>query len=153
MSYEVDNEQYVALSLGPSVSAFKLKGSTQQAAAPRAVPAGRGGGPARAEETTEIETGTIVQSADRGVGRRVALDEHAFNPLRARVPIKTWIYFTNNGSDTHTVVASDGSFSVGPLKAGESTAVQFQTPGTTVRYFCKEHPWAIGEIQIVAEQK
>jgi plastocyanin len=153
MTYEVDGEQYVAVSMGTAVFAFKNGGTLPQQAPPRGGGGGgRGGGPgggaaARGQETDEIETGTLVQSAERGVGRRYAVDEHAFNPLRARVKANTWLTFTNNGSIPHTIVANDGSFNTGTLKTAESTGVKLVKPGT-YRYACKEHPWAIGELTV-----
>ncbi len=147
MSYEVDGEQYVALSMGPSVFAFKIGGTLPQGTAPRAP----GRAAPRSEPTNEIETGTLVQSADRGVGKRYVMDEHTFAPMRARVAPNTWLNFTNNGSLTHTIVAMDGSFTVGPLKPAESMAIQIARPGT-IRYQCKEHPWAIGELVVAVEQ-
>jgi quinohemoprotein ethanol dehydrogenase len=153
MSYEVDGEQYVALSMGTALFAFKLGGTLPQQKPPaggggRGGRGGPGGAAARGEETDEIETATLVQSAERGVGRRYAMDDHAFNPLRARVKADTWLTFTNNSiAETHTITALDGSFTVGPLKVAESTAVKLVKPGT-YRYTCKEHPWAVGELTV-----
>ena len=76
MSYEVDNQQYIAVAMGTALWTFKLDGTIEPQAAPRAFAPARGAG----EETSQIETATLVQSADRGVGRRYAVDEHAFNP-------------------------------------------------------------------------
>jgi alcohol dehydrogenase (cytochrome c) len=142
-SYEVDGEQHVALAMGTALFAFKLGGTLQPGTAPR--PGGRVA--ARGEETNEIETATLVQSADRGVGSRYAMDEHAFNPVRARVKADRWLTFVNNGSETHTIAALDGSFSVATLKTAESASVKIAKAGT-YRYACKEHPWAVGEVTV-----
>jgi plastocyanin len=88
-----------------------------------------------------------VQSADRGVGKRYAVDEHAFNPPRARVVAGTTVTFVNNGLMTHTVVAQDGSWSTGPLALAESGHVRFDKAGTYT-YACKDHPWAMGELRV-----
>jgi alcohol dehydrogenase (cytochrome c) len=142
MSYEVDGEQYIALSMGTALWAFKLGGTLGPQPA-RAV----GRGPAPATETSEIETATLVQSADRGVGRRYAVDEHAFNPPRARARAGTVVRFVNNGLIAHTVTAADRSWTTGTLALAETGYVRFDKPGT-YRYACVEHPWAIGELTI-----
>jgi alcohol dehydrogenase (cytochrome c) len=142
MTYEVDGEQYVALSMGTALFAFKSGGTLPQQPAPRV-----GRGAARAEETRAIETATLVRSADRGVGSRYAMDEHAFNPVRARAKTNQWITFINNGSLTHTITALDSSFSTPTLKVAESASIKLLRPGT-YRYACKEHPWAVGELTI-----
>lgn len=142
MSYEVAGEQYVALSMGTALWAFKLGG----AVGPQ--PAIRGGrGVIRGQETNLIETATLVQSADRGVGRRYAVDEHAFNPTRARAKAGTIVSFVNNGLMTHTVAALDGSWSTGPLTLGETGYIKLDKPGTHT-YACKDHPWARGELTV-----
>jgi len=157
VTYEVDGEQYVALSMGPVMWAFKLGGTlTPQPAPSRA--AGGGGGPGGeggpgggagggGRQTDEIETATLVQSAERGVGNRYALDEHAFNPARARVKAGTRVSFVNNGRLTHTIVAQDGSWTAGTLKMAQSGFVTFNKPGTLL-YQCKEHPWAMGQVTV-----
>jgi alcohol dehydrogenase (cytochrome c) len=151
MSYEVDGEQYVALSMGTALWAFKL-GGTLKPSAPLQTAAGggrggRGGIAARGEPTDKIETASLVQSADRGVGTRYAIDEHAFNPSRARVAVGTTVTFINNGLVPHTVTAQDGSWTTGPLTLGESGYIKFDKPGT-IPYMCKDHPWAMGELTV-----
>src|SRR5439155_18456064 len=97
MSYEIDGEQYVALSMGPVLWSFKTGGMLAPQPAPRVTDAGgRGGRGAAGQETDEIETASLVQTADRGVGHRYAMDEHAFNPTRARVKVGTRVTFVNN---------------------------------------------------------
>jgi quinohemoprotein ethanol dehydrogenase len=143
MSYEADGQQYIAVAMGTSLWAFKLNGTIEPLPAPRVFAPARGAG----EETRQIETASLVQSADRGVGRRYAVDEHAFNPVRARVKAGTYVTFMNNGQMTHTVTAADGSWTTGALKSAESAYVKFDKAGT-FRYSCKEHPWAIGELTV-----
>jgi alcohol dehydrogenase (cytochrome c) len=156
MSYEVDGEQHIAVAMGTALFAFKLGGAPAPQPAAQAGGTGRGGAAAgrgrggvapRGTETDQIETATLVQSADRGVGQRYALDEHAFSPLRARAKANEWITFVNNGAISHTIVALDGSFQTGQLKMAESMSIKVAKPGT-YRYACKEHPWAVGELTI-----
>lgn len=143
-SYEVDGEQHIAVVMGSALWAFKLNGTLGQQPAPRA--GGRVAVPS--EPTDQIETASLVQSADRGVGARYAFDEHAFNPLRARVQAGTYFSFVNNGQMTHTVAALDGSFTTPPIRMAETAYVKIDKPGT-YRYACKDHPWAVGEITVV----
>jgi PQQ-dependent dehydrogenase (methanol/ethanol family) len=146
-TYEIDGEQYLALATGTALWAFKLGGTVGPQPAPKGGPGGGfgGGGGGAGQETDEIETGTWVQSADRGVGRRMALDEHAFSPTRARVMAGTRVTFVNNGRLAHTVTAEDGSWSTGSIASAQSGYVTLAKPGT-YWYVCKEHPWAMGQI-------
>lgn len=147
-TYEVDGEQHVALTLGPEVWAFKLGGAIPARPAPRAVVAGAGpGGPV--EDATDIETASLVQTSVLTAGRRYALDEYAFRPLRARVAPGVRVTFINNGTFAHTIVARDGSWSVSRIAPGEQGTVSFDRPGTYT-YICKEHPWSIGQIVVAA---
>ena len=143
MAYEVDGEQYIAVAMGTSLWSLKLGGSLTPRPEPPAI---TNRGP-QSEPASMIETATLVQSADRGVGRRFAIDEHAFNPVRARIKAGDYITFMNNGSIPHTVTGLDGSWTAGTLKQAESNQVKFDKPGT-YRYSCKEHPWAVGELTV-----
>ena len=154
-SYEIDGEQYVAMASGETVWALKLGGSQRapatlqtiampsaasQAASPRARPSVEFKG-------AEVQTATLIEAPNRGVGTRWAVDEHMFNPLRVRVPAGMRVRFVNNGTLTHTVAAEDGSWTTGPLQAAQTGYATIGTPGT-YRYVCKEHPWASGHIVV-----
>ena len=142
MTYVAGGEQYVALAMGPELWAFKLGGTLPEADAPP------GGGRRSAErETNEIMTSTLVQSAERGVGNRYAVDEHAFNPPRVRVPAGTTVTFVNSGDITHTVTAQDASWTTGPLLRAQSGYVRLERAGTFT-YHCEDHPWAMGQITV-----
>jgi glucose dehydrogenase/plastocyanin len=141
-TYEIDGEQYVAVPSGQLMWAFKLGGTVTPEPAPKVPPRG-----IPIQDATEVETGTLYQSQSGNFGRRWAVDEHTFNPLRARLKAGTRMRFMNNGHDVHSIVAEDGAWSVGPLRSAQSRTVAFDKPGT-YRYHCKEHPWAIGEIVV-----
>jgi outer membrane protein assembly factor BamB len=143
-TYEVDGTQYVAVAMGAELWAFALDGTVPQQPA-RTVQ----GPPAAAGVVTEeIETATLMQVSFGGaVGRRYALDEHAFNPGRARVKAGTRVMFVNNGRIRHALAARDGSWTSGPLPPAKSYYVGFDAPGTYL-YHCTEHPWAIGQVTV-----
>jgi plastocyanin len=136
-SYEIDGEQYIAVSAGPLLWAFKLGGQVPAQAGFKAT-----GALPPPQQALMIETSTLVTGSENN-GRRYAMDEHAFNPGRAGV--KGFVRFLNNGTMTHTIVAEDGAWTVGPLKPAQQGGVAFSKPGTYT-YHCKEHPWAIGQL-------
>ena len=95
-----------------------------------------------------METGTLVENPSWSYGgRRNALNEHAFNPVRTRVAAGDRLRFQNNGEVAHTVAARDGSWTTGTLAPAMSVYVTFDQAGTFL-YHCEEHPWAIAEITV-----
>lgn len=149
MTYDVDGDQYVAIAQGPTLWSFKVGGTVPPQPVNRTTStAGGGGRGGRTQETNEIETATLVSTAERGVGHRFAMDEHAFSPVRAQVKVGTRVSFVNNGRLDHTVVAQDGSWTAGTLKSGQTGYVTFSKPGT-YGYLCKDHPWATAEVIVV----
>ena len=150
ISYEVDGRQYIAAPFERALWAFALDGDV-----PARGPAVPGeiddlvrwiGPPPR--ETDLVETGTLVENPSWSYGGpRNALNEHAFNPLRARVTAGDRLRFLNNGEMAHRVSARDGSWSTGTLAPGMSVYITFDEPGTFL-YHCEIHPWAIGEITV-----
>ncbi|MXY23384.1 MAG: PQQ-binding-like beta-propeller repeat protein [Acidobacteria bacterium] len=148
-AYELDGEQFIAIAMGRELWAFGLGGAV---AARGEVPADPWAdlppsGPAL-RRTEAIETATLLENPSWSVGgRRYAVDEHAFNPVRALVTVGASVRFVNNGEMSHTVAARDGSWSTGPLLPATWEVVTFDEPGTFV-YHCTEHPWMIGEITV-----
>ena len=140
-TYAVNGEQYVAVAMGPELWAFNLGGTEPERDA-MPPPTGRR---ATGLETNQVQTTTLVQSAERGVGLRYAVDEHAFNPSQIRVEAGTTVTFTNSGRLTHTITAVDGSWGAGQLKMAQSGYVPFDEPGTYT-YHCEDHPWAMGQV-------
>jgi plastocyanin len=145
-SYEVDGEQYIAFPSGGVIWAFKLGGRLPELPRPPASAAPEVGG--RVQDTNQIETASLIGGAVLTGGRRYAMDEHSFSPLRARVSVGTPVTWVNNGRLSHTIVAQDGSWSVGRLSPSHEGSVSFTTPGTFL-YICKDHPWAIGQLIVV----
>lgn len=148
VTYDIDGTQYVAIAMGRELWAFTLDGSVRDRPAPSSdweeetfIPF-----VAPARETQQIETATAVQSRFGTVGgMRYDLEEHGFNPIRARVTAGARVRFLNNGEVAHTVAAQDGSWGTGTLEPGRFAHIVFNQPGSIV-YHCTDHPWAIGEI-------
>lgn len=146
-SYEVDGEQYVAVSMGAAIWAFKLGGTASTAITPPV---------SSLEEellgavvdTDEIETTSLERSLF-GSGTRYFIDEYMFNPRRARVTAGTRVLFVNNGNMGHEIVGVDGSWGTGPLSPTQESWVRFDKPGEYA-YICKNHPWVYGQLSVVA---
>ena len=152
VSYAIDGEQFVAIAVGGELWAFALDGDVPArptAEEPMDDLVRWIGPPPRA--TDAIETATLVENpiAWSVGGRRNAINEHAFNPVRARVTVGTRVRFVNNGELSHTIAARDGSWSTGTLQPAMTGYVTFDEPGTFL-YHCTDHPWAIGEITVEA---
>jgi plastocyanin len=62
----------------------------------------------------------------------------------------TWVTWSNDGQDAHTVTAVDGSFDSGDLDPSEGFSWYFDQPGT-VEYVCVLHPWMTGRIVVAGE--
>ncbi len=142
ISYESGGEEYIATVVGGSVWAFKLGGTLPQRPAPPVTPEEDFSGPIY--KTANIETTTLLR--DFGLtGSHFIIDEYEFSPYRTRVKVGTRVSWRNNGQLIHTIVADDGSWSVGPLNPLDIGAFTFDKPGTYV-YHCKGYPWVYGEI-------
>ena len=101
------------------------------------------------QETREIEVATLIQNPSWSVGgRRYAIREHAFNPIRAQVVAGERVRFINNGEMVHTVAARDGQWTTNALGPATWEFVTFDQPGTFL-YHCTDHPWAIGEVTVL----
>ena len=149
VTYEIDGTQFIAVAMGPAVWAFTLDGTVPSRGEPDPDPPPEPDpqGPAP-RETDEIETATLVESFASAVGgRRYAIDEHTFNPVRAQVAAGARVRFVNNGEIAHTVAARDGSWTTDTLEPATWQFVTFEEPGTFI-YHCTDHPWAIGEITV-----
>ena len=143
MTYEAGGEQYVAIAMGPELWAFTLGGPVPEEEAAPTAARRRGAG----RPTNEIMTSTLVSSAERGVGLRYAVDEHAFSPPQARVRVGTVVTFVNSGDITHTITAQNATWTTGLLKRAESGYVRMEQVGTHT-YHCEDHPWAMGQITV-----
>jgi PQQ-dependent dehydrogenase (methanol/ethanol family) len=145
VAYEVRGEQYVALAMNHRVWAFKLGGTVPPLPAPPPPPTSvtwEG----RIADTASIDLGAVTTFNINTAGRREQwVNEYDISPNRARTRIGTPVTFRNTTKLPHTVSARDGSWTSGPIKPGESTAVTIAKPGT-YEYICSDHPWTIGQL-------
>jgi plastocyanin len=74
-------------------------------------------------------------------------DRWGYAPGSRQVAPGTWVTWSNAGSDTHTVTATDGSFDSGELDPSQGFSWYFDTPGT-YEYVCTLHPWMQGTIVV-----
>src|ERR1051326_7166815 len=58
----------------------------------------------------------------------------------------TWVTWSNNGQDEHTVTAVDGSFDSQNLDPSDGFSWYFDQAGTQYEYLCTLHPWMKGTI-------
>jgi plastocyanin len=70
-----------------------------------------------------------------------------FAPGTREVAPGTWVTWSNNGQDAHTVTAVDGTFDSGNLDPSEGFSWYFDQPGTYV-YVCAWHAWMTGQIVV-----
>jgi plastocyanin len=68
-----------------------------------------------------------------------------FAPGTDRIQPGTWVTWSNDGQDAHTVTAPDGSFDSGNLDPSEGYSWYFDQPGT-FEYVCALHPWMKGKV-------
>jgi plastocyanin len=74
-----------------------------------------------------------------------AQDRWGFAPATRRIPVGTWVTWSNTGQDTHTVTADDGTFDSSDLDPSEGFSWYFDADGTWT-YTCTLHPWMVGTI-------
>ena len=81
---------------------------------------------------------TIVEPRDQA--------RWGYTPGTRKVAPGTWVTWSNNGQDEHTVTAVDGSFDSQTLEPSDGFSWYFNQPGTQYQYLCTLHPWMTGTI-------
>jgi plastocyanin len=149
ISYELDGQQYVAVSAGPVVWAFRLDGALKALPAPDLpLDTSKDEFVGPIVETDQIDTMTLyTQNLWKG-GTRYHIDEYSFNPYRTRVKVGTTVTWINNGLQSHTIAAQDGSWTTGSITPSDQASLKFDKPGTYT-YIDKEHPWMYGQLLVV----
>jgi len=150
-AFEIDGEEYVAVSAGRAVWAFKLGGAITARNVPKRVSESEDAFIGPIEDTDQVETMTLQTDIDT-TGHRYYLDEYSFNPYRARIKTGIRIVWVNNGRLVHTITSLDGSWTTGPINPGAMGFATFDKPGKYT-YICKEHPWSYGQIIVVDQMQ
>jgi plastocyanin len=68
-----------------------------------------------------------------------------YAPASRKIAPGTWVTWSNDGQDAHTVTANDGTFDSGNLDPSEGFSWYFDQAGTW-QYTCTLHPWMVGTI-------
>jgi plastocyanin len=74
-----------------------------------------------------------------------------YSPAARQVPPGTWVTWSNDGEEAHTVTAEDGSFDSGNLDPSEGFSWFFDQPDTEYEYTCTLHPWMTGAIVVTGD--
>jgi plastocyanin len=74
-------------------------------------------------------------------------DQWGYAPAMRRVELGTWVTWSNNGSDAHSVSALDASFDSGVLNPSEGFSWYFDQDGT-YDYVCSLHTWMTGRLVV-----
>jgi plastocyanin len=74
-------------------------------------------------------------------------DKWGYAPGSPRVAPGTWVTWSNNGYDAHSVTAVDGSFDSGPLNPSEGYSMYFDQDGT-YEYLCSLHTWMTARVVV-----
>jgi len=74
-----------------------------------------------------------------------------YAPATRKIAPGTWVTWSNDGQDEHTVTADDGSFDSANLDPSQGFSWFFDQPGVTVHYTCTLHPWMTGSIVVTGD--
>ncbi len=77
----------------------------------------------------------------------ISIRDGAYAPAMVRIRVGDSVTWSNTDNRDHTVVADDGSFDSGTIKAGRSFTHRFAQPGTFT-YRCTLHPRMRGRVVV-----
>jgi plastocyanin len=75
-----------------------------------------------------------------------------YSPAMRRIDPGTWVTWSNDGQDAHTITADDGSFDSMNLDPSDGFSWFFDQPGLTYHYTCTLHPWMKGTIVVSGDR-
>jgi plastocyanin len=73
------------------------------------------------------------------------VEQWGFAPANRRVPVGSWVTWSNDGYDAHSVTSVDGSFDSSVLNPSEGFSWYFDQDGT-YEYVCALHDWMVGSV-------
>jgi plastocyanin len=74
-------------------------------------------------------------------------DKWGYAPAARKIAAGTWVTWSNNGYDAHSVTAADGAFDSGTLNPSEGFSWYFDQDGS-YEYLCSLHPWMTARIVV-----
>ena len=74
-------------------------------------------------------------------------DSWRYQPDDITIDEGSTVVWRNNGAQTHTVTATDGSFDSADIEPGTTFPFTFEEP-VTIRYACTPHPWMTGIVRV-----
>ena len=146
-TYTFKGTQYVAAPMGKEVWVFKL-GGTKRERSPAPPPPREYSFYGAVQRLPDDGSGQISTAPLLKQGEHYE-DEYSLAPLRAQVREGVRFKWTNLGLMPHTMVASDGSWTSGEIRPGQSVSMSIEKPGTYV-YSFQDQPWSKGELSVVA---
>ncbi len=75
------------------------------------------------------------------------VEKWGYAPGNRKVPVGSWVTWSNDGTDAHTVTATDGTFDSALLNPSEGFSWYFDQNGT-YQYVCTLHDWMKGTIVV-----
>ena len=130
-TYALDGVQYFVLVSYRTLWAFALGGSLPPREAPPPPPQVAGFSGLIAQLPNDGSGEIVIGPAERSaVGfAQSAFNEDEFAPVRAQIRSSVEFKWTNRGSESHTISAEDGSWSVGPIAPGQTAKLAIAKPG------------------------
>jgi plastocyanin len=75
------------------------------------------------------------------------VEKWGYAPTNRKVPVGSWVTWSNDGYEAHSVTALNGAFDSGTLNPSEGFSWYFDEDGT-YKYVCSLHDWMVGTIVV-----
>jgi len=75
------------------------------------------------------------------------VEKWGYAPASRKVPVGSWVTWSNDGYEAHSVTALSGEFDSGTLNPSEGFSWYFDEDGT-YKYTCSLHDWMVGTIVV-----
>lgn len=89
--------------------------------------------------TATLAVTLVLAAVGDAATPRVEIHQFKFVPAQLNVPVGATVTWTNGDDETHTVTATDRTYTSTGLEHAETFTHRFTTPGTYT-YFCALHP-------------
>jgi plastocyanin len=98
-----------------------------------------------------VQAQTVAPQVSIGIVEPRDQSRWGYAPGTRQVAPGTWVTWSNNGQDEHTVTAVDGSFDSQTLEPSDGFSWYFDQPGAKFEYLCTLHPWMKGTIVVTGD--